>query len=148
MERFCAPSQHLIQETVVQSERFPHIHAHKHIHIHMNTLHGNTQPFRKARSLMRQKANNLTLIHVFVATFPNPISHSLFFFNSFCYPFFRSPFSAPGDMGHYYYGPGHPMKPHRLKLAHHLILTYGKHMFYGTTMKPRSGWRTFSRSRL
>ena len=29
------------------------------------------------------------------------------------------------DMGHYYYGPGHPMKPHRLKLAHHLILTYG-----------------------
>lgn len=30
-----------------------------------------------------------------------------------------------GDMGHYYYGPGHPMKPHRLKLAHHLILTYG-----------------------
>ena len=28
-------------------------------------------------------------------------------------------------MGHYYYGPGHPMKPHRLKLAHHLILTYG-----------------------
>ena len=32
---------------------------------------------------------------------------------------------ATGDMGHYYYGPGHPMKPHRLKLAHHLILTYG-----------------------
>mmetsp|Transcript_5354 Transcript_5354/g.15737 ORF Transcript_5354/g.15737 Transcript_5354/m.15737 type:complete len:454 (-) Transcript_5354:95-1456(-) len=30
-----------------------------------------------------------------------------------------------GDMGHYYYGPGHPMKPHRLKLAHHLILSYG-----------------------
>jgi len=30
-----------------------------------------------------------------------------------------------GDIGHYYYGPGHPMKPHRLKLAHHLILTYG-----------------------
>ena len=30
-----------------------------------------------------------------------------------------------GDIGHYYYGPGHPMKPHRLKLAHHLILSYG-----------------------
>lgn len=30
-----------------------------------------------------------------------------------------------GDMGHYYYGPGHPMKPHRLKLTHHLILSYG-----------------------
>lgn len=33
--------------------------------------------------------------------------------------------SISGDIGHYYYGPGHPMKPHRLKLAHHLILTYG-----------------------
>lgn len=30
-----------------------------------------------------------------------------------------------GDIGHYYYGPGHPMKPQRLKLAHHLILAYG-----------------------
>ncbi|CAM9609059.1 unnamed protein product, partial [Choristocarpus tenellus] len=30
-----------------------------------------------------------------------------------------------GDIGHYYYGPGHPMKPHRLKLAHHLLLSYG-----------------------
>lgn len=30
-----------------------------------------------------------------------------------------------GDMGNYYYGPGHPMKPHRLKLTHNLLLTYG-----------------------
>lgn len=29
------------------------------------------------------------------------------------------------DEGHYYYGPGHPMKPHRLKLTHHLLLSYG-----------------------
>uniref|UniRef100_A0A7S1GG65 Histone deacetylase n=1 Tax=Bicosoecida sp. CB-2014 TaxID=1486930 RepID=A0A7S1GG65_9STRA len=29
------------------------------------------------------------------------------------------------DFGHYHYGPGHPMKPHRLKLTHHLLLTYG-----------------------
>lgn len=29
------------------------------------------------------------------------------------------------DVGHHYYGPGHPMKPIRIKLAHHLILTYG-----------------------
>lgn len=29
------------------------------------------------------------------------------------------------DVGHYYYGPGHPMKPHRLKLTHNLILAYG-----------------------
>jgi acetoin utilization deacetylase AcuC-like enzyme len=29
------------------------------------------------------------------------------------------------DIGKFYYGPGHPMKPHRLKLTHHLVLTYG-----------------------
>jgi histone deacetylase 1/2 len=28
-------------------------------------------------------------------------------------------------VGHFYYGPGHPMKPHRLKLTHHLILSSG-----------------------
>ncbi|KAJ1457183.1 hypothetical protein M885DRAFT_438519, partial [Pelagophyceae sp. CCMP2097] len=33
------------------------------------------------------------------------------------------------DVGHFYYGPGHPMKPreaaHRLKLTHHLLLSMG-----------------------
>eukprot|EP00605_Chrysophyceae_sp_TOSAG23-4_P000355 GSChrysophyteH1.ASY1.ANO1.402.1 assembled CDS len=29
------------------------------------------------------------------------------------------------DMGLYYYGPGHPMKPHRLRLTHKLITSYG-----------------------
>eukprot|EP00579_Thalassiosira_antarctica_P023581 CAMPEP_0201988664 /NCGR_PEP_ID=MMETSP0904-20121228/92445_1 /ASSEMBLY_ACC=CAM_ASM_000553 /TAXON_ID=420261 /ORGANISM="Thalassiosira antarctica, Strain CCMP982" /LENGTH=532 /DNA_ID=CAMNT_0048542845 /DNA_START=59 /DNA_END=1656 /DNA_ORIENTATION=+ len=29
------------------------------------------------------------------------------------------------DVGHFYYGPSHPMKPHRIKMAHHLILSYG-----------------------
>jgi len=33
-------------------------------------------------------------------------------------------FYSPSS-GHYYYGASHPMKPHRLKLAHHLILSYG-----------------------
>jgi acetoin utilization deacetylase AcuC-like enzyme len=28
------------------------------------------------------------------------------------------------EVGNFYYGPSHPMKPHRLKLAHHLILSY------------------------
>ncbi|ETW00932.1 hypothetical protein H310_06587 [Aphanomyces invadans] len=28
------------------------------------------------------------------------------------------------EEGNFYYGPGHPMKPHRLKLAHHLVLNY------------------------
>lgn len=29
------------------------------------------------------------------------------------------------EIGSYYYGAGHPMKPHRLRMAHHLILEYG-----------------------
>lgn len=29
------------------------------------------------------------------------------------------------DVGSFYYGPGHPMKPHRVKMAHSLILHYG-----------------------
>lgn len=29
------------------------------------------------------------------------------------------------DVGLYYYGPGHPMKPHRLRMTHHLLLAYG-----------------------
>lgn len=35
-----------------------------------------------------------------------------------------------GDVGNYYYGQGHPMKPHRIKMTHNLLLNYGlyKHM--------------------
>jgi hypothetical protein len=29
------------------------------------------------------------------------------------------------DVGLYYYGPGHPMKPHRLRMTHQLLLSYG-----------------------
>ncbi len=29
------------------------------------------------------------------------------------------------DIGNYYYGSGHPMKPHRVRLTHHLLLNYG-----------------------
>lgn len=34
------------------------------------------------------------------------------------------------DIGNYYYGLGHPMKPHRVRMAHALILRYGlyKHL--------------------
>ncbi|KAK9815117.1 hypothetical protein WJX73_008018 [Symbiochloris irregularis] len=31
------------------------------------------------------------------------------------------------DIGNYYYGPGHPMKPHRIRMTHSLILHYGLH---------------------
>ena len=35
-----------------------------------------------------------------------------------------------GDVGNYYYGQGHPMKPHRIKMTHNLLLNYGlyKHL--------------------
>lgn len=31
------------------------------------------------------------------------------------------------DVGGFYYGPGHPMKPHRVRMAHALVLRYGLH---------------------
>ncbi|KAG5577957.1 hypothetical protein H5410_058091 [Solanum commersonii] len=32
-----------------------------------------------------------------------------------------------GDVGSVYFGPNHPMKPHRLCMTHHLVLAYGLH---------------------
>ncbi|XP_078235980.1 histone deacetylase 1 isoform X1 [Pogona vitticeps] len=32
---------------------------------------------------------------------------------------------AAGDIGNYYYGQGHPMKPHRIRMTHNLLLNYG-----------------------
>ncbi len=29
------------------------------------------------------------------------------------------------EIGNFYYGSGHPMKPHRVRMAHNLILNYG-----------------------
>lgn len=29
------------------------------------------------------------------------------------------------EIGNYYYGHGHPMKPHRVRMAHTLIVRYG-----------------------
>lgn len=29
------------------------------------------------------------------------------------------------DIGHYHYGPMHPMKPHRIRMTHNLIINYG-----------------------
>uniref|UniRef100_A0A8C0ZH94 histone deacetylase n=3 Tax=Passeriformes TaxID=9126 RepID=A0A8C0ZH94_CYACU len=34
-------------------------------------------------------------------------------------------FLLPGDVGNYYYGQGHPMKPHRIRMTHNLLLNYG-----------------------
>lgn len=30
-----------------------------------------------------------------------------------------------GDIGNYYYGQGYPMKPHRIRMTHNLLLNYG-----------------------
>jgi histone deacetylase 3 len=35
-------------------------------------------------------------------------------------------FYDPG-VGNFHYGPGHPMKPHRLSVTHSLVLNYGLH---------------------
>uniref|UniRef100_A0A7N8X216 Histone deacetylase 2 n=1 Tax=Mastacembelus armatus TaxID=205130 RepID=A0A7N8X216_9TELE len=33
--------------------------------------------------------------------------------------------NPPSDIGNYYYGQGHPMKPHRIRMTHNLLLNYG-----------------------
>ena len=35
------------------------------------------------------------------------------------------PSLLPPQIGNYYYGQGHPMKPHRIRMAHNLLLNYG-----------------------
>lgn len=34
------------------------------------------------------------------------------------------------EVGNYNYGPGHPMKPHRIRMTHNLLVNYGvyKHL--------------------
>ena len=34
-----------------------------------------------------------------------------------------------GEVGNYYYGQGHPMKPHRIRMAHNLIQNYGLYKY-------------------
>lgn len=29
------------------------------------------------------------------------------------------------EVGNYNYGPGHPMKPHRIRMVHNLLVNYG-----------------------
>ncbi|KAI5388832.1 Histone deacetylase 9, variant 3 [Lathyrus oleraceus] len=38
-----------------------------------------------------------------------------------------SSFHVAGDAGSVYFGPNHPMKPHRLCMTHHLVLSYDLH---------------------
>ena len=34
-------------------------------------------------------------------------------------------FLSAGDVGNYHYGQGHPMKPHRVRMTHNLVINYG-----------------------
>eukprot|EP00771_Trimastix_marina_P000820 gnl/Trimastix_PCT/1853.p1 GENE.gnl/Trimastix_PCT/1853~~gnl/Trimastix_PCT/1853.p1 ORF type:complete len:452 (-),score=152.49 gnl/Trimastix_PCT/1853:397-1752(-) len=50
------------------------------------------------------------------------------------------------DFGNYYYGPGHPMKPHRVRMTHNLLLNYGlyKNMeIYRPKLFPAEEMKTF-----
>jgi hypothetical protein len=44
------------------------------------------------------------------------------------------------DVGLYYYGPGHPMKPHRLRMTHQLILAYGLYRKINKSESPSSSF--------
>ena len=33
--------------------------------------------------------------------------------------------SVLAEVGNFYYGQGHPMKPHRIRMTHNLLLNYG-----------------------
>ena len=52
-----------------------------------------------------------------------------------------------GDVGLYYYGPGHPMKPHRLRMTHQLLLAYGLYRRMDV-YKPRLGGGSASEQQL
>lgn len=77
-----------------------------------------------------------------------------------CIDYFVS--SVLGDIGNYYYGQGHPMKPHRIRMTHNLLLNYGLYrkmeiyvsipfgkysalIFFFLTIIILLWWRTFSR---
>lgn len=47
-----------------------------------------------------------------------PLSHSLH-----CTPL--PLYCVSDELGNFYYGPSHPMKPHRIRMAHNLVLAYG-----------------------
>ena len=34
-----------------------------------------------------------------------------------------------GEVGNYHYGQGHPMKPHRMRMVHNLVVNYGLHKY-------------------
>lgn len=47
-------------------------------------------------------------------------------------------FCISGDVGNYYYGQGHPMKPHRIRMTHNLLLNYGLYRKMEIYVRPGS----------
>ena len=45
------------------------------------------------------------------------------------------------EVGNFHYGPGHPMKPHRLAVTHSLVLNYGLHKHMQVDMSGVEGPR-------
>lgn len=52
------------------------------------------------------------------------IARYLIFFNPDGFLHYNN---AAGDVGNVYFGPNHPMKPHRLSMTHNLVLSYELH---------------------
>lgn len=68
--------------------------------------------------------SNDTIPH-FIFFTPINTSLALEIWNRFSYVWIWDCFA--GDVGNVYFGPNHPMKPHRLCMTHHLVLAYGLH---------------------
>ena len=49
------------------------------------------------------------------------------------------------DVGNYTYGPGHPMKPHRIRMAHSLLMNYNLHEHMSIYKPPRATREDFAR---
>lgn len=63
----------------------------------------------------------------FVAARTLPVKNVFESLQIFIPNWFKETFDSAGDVGNVYYGPNHPMKPHRLCMTHSLVLAYGLH---------------------
>jgi hypothetical protein len=63
----------------------------------------------------------------FVAARTLPLKNVFESLQIFIPNWFKETFDSAGDVGNVYYGPNHPMKPHRLCMTHSLVLAYGLH---------------------
>jgi histone deacetylase 1/2 len=50
-----------------------------------------------------------------------------------------------GDVGNYHYGQGHPMKPHRIRMAHNLAMNYGLYKKMDIFRPPRATFQDMTR---